>query len=131
MVQQPKPKMAAPEARGTDPGETALVGVYEISKLLASVNRLEVNLAGVLTLLSSFLDMRHGLIALLDKSGTPEIVVGSGWSEPIFFYPDGTTSNAQLLLRNKEGRMIELFLHGLTGIVKVSDVTAAGGQGNL
>ncbi|MGD0382278.1 MAG: hypothetical protein ABSA77_02075 [Thermoguttaceae bacterium] len=56
---------------------------------------------------------------------------GSGWSEPIFFYPDGTTSNAQLLLRNKEGRMIELFLHGLTGIVKVSDVTAAGGQGNL
>ncbi len=25
--------------------------------------------------------MRHGLIALLDKSGTPEIVVGSGWSE--------------------------------------------------
>ena len=81
MVQQPKPKMAAPEARGTDPGETALVGVYEISKLLASVNRLEINLAGVLTLLSSFLDMRHGLIALLDKSGTPEIVVGSGWSE--------------------------------------------------
>jgi hypothetical protein len=57
--------------------------------------------------------------------------VGSGWSEPIFFYPDGTTSNAQLLLKNKEGRMIELFLRGLTGIVKVSNVTAAGGQGNL
>jgi len=81
MVQQPKTMMAAPEGRGSDPGETALVGVYEISKLLASVNRLETNLAGVLTLLSSFLDMRHGLIALLDKSGTPEIVVGSGWSE--------------------------------------------------
>ncbi len=81
MVQQPRPKAHALETRGNDPGETALVGVYEISKLLASVNRLEINLAGVLTLLSSFLDMRHGLIALLDASGTPEIVVGSGWSE--------------------------------------------------
>jgi Tfp pilus assembly protein FimT len=55
---------------------------------------------------------------------------GSGWSDPIFFYPDGTTSNAQLVLRNKEGRMMELFLRGLTGIVKVSDVTAAGGLSN-
>ncbi|WP_395665814.1 nif-specific transcriptional activator NifA [Methylocella sp.] len=70
-----------PAARPVDHSETTLVGVYEISKLLASVNRLEVSLAGVLALLSSFLDMRHGLIALLDKSGKPEIVVGSGWSE--------------------------------------------------
>lgn len=62
-------------------GETALVGIYEISKLLASPNRLENVLAGVLTLLSSFLDMRHGLIALLDSKGAPEVVVGSGWSE--------------------------------------------------
>lgn len=62
-------------------GDTALVGIYEISKLLASPARLENILAGVLTLLSSFLDMRHGLIALLDAKGAPEIVVGSGWSE--------------------------------------------------
>jgi Nif-specific regulatory protein len=62
-------------------GDTALVGIYEISKLLASPNRLESVLAGVLTLLSSFLDMRHGLIALLDEKGEPEVVVGSGWSE--------------------------------------------------
>jgi len=32
-------------------------------------------------LLASFLDMRHGLIALLDEHGAPEVVVGSGWSE--------------------------------------------------
>ncbi|MGB8364308.1 MAG: nif-specific transcriptional activator NifA [Rhizomicrobium sp.] len=59
----------------------ALSGVYEISKLLASPNRLEPTLSGVLALLSSFLDMRHGLIALLGPSGEAEIVVGSGWSE--------------------------------------------------
>ncbi len=80
MARQPIFASAAP-ARVNDPGETTLVGVYEISKMLASANRLEVTLAGVLALMSSFLDMRHGLIALLDKAGKPEIVVGSGWSE--------------------------------------------------
>ena len=50
--------------------------------------------------------------------------IGSGWSEPIFFYPDGTSSNTQLQLRNKEGRTITLMLRGLTGIVKVGDITA-------
>jgi prepilin-type N-terminal cleavage/methylation domain-containing protein len=49
---------------------------------------------------------------------------GTGWSEPIFFYPDGTSSNTQLMLRNKEGRTINLMLRGLTGIVKVGNITA-------
>ena len=61
--------------------EMALGGIYEISKLLASPNRLEPTLSGVLALLSSFLDMRHGLIAFLTPDGTPELVVGSGWTE--------------------------------------------------
>jgi len=61
--------------------ETALVGVYEISKLLAAPHRLETALAGVLTLLSSFLDMNNGLIALVTPEGDAEVVVGSGWSE--------------------------------------------------
>ncbi len=52
--------------------------------------------------------------------------VGTGWSEPIFFYPDGTTSNTRLLLKNKEGRTIGLLLRGLTGIVTVGNVTAGG-----
>lgn len=71
----------APKRRPFETSETALVGIYEISKLLASPNRLESTLAGVLALLSSFLDMRHGLIALLDGHGNPEVVVGCGWSE--------------------------------------------------
>jgi Nif-specific regulatory protein len=61
--------------------DISLVGVYEISKLLTAPARLEATLGGVLELLSSFLDMRHGLIALLDAHGAPEVVVGSGWSE--------------------------------------------------
>jgi Tfp pilus assembly protein FimT len=51
----------------------------------------------------------------------------SNWSQPFFFYPDGTTSSAVLLLRNKDGRVIELTLRGLTGVVKVSDIKTAEG----
>ncbi len=71
---------AAP-AKGIRRSDIALAGVYEISKLLTVPARLESSLAGVLHLLASFLDMRHGLIALLDDDGAPEVVVGSGWSE--------------------------------------------------
>jgi Nif-specific regulatory protein len=61
--------------------EIALHGVYEISKILAIPARLETTLSNVLKLLSSFLEMRHGLIALLDESGAPKVVVGVGWNE--------------------------------------------------
>lgn len=44
------------------------------------------------------------------------------WSDPILFYPDGTTSTAQLQLRNQRDRMIELSLRGLTGTITVSEV---------
>ena len=59
--------------------ELALHGVYEISKILAVPTHLEATLSNVLMLLSSFLDMRHGLIALMDEKGEAKIVVGSGW----------------------------------------------------
>jgi Nif-specific regulatory protein len=65
------------EESATHRAEIQLYGVYEISKLLAQPARLEITLARVVQLLSSFLDMRHGLIALLSDSSAPEIVVGS------------------------------------------------------
>lgn len=61
--------------------ELALHGVYEISKILSVPARLETTLSNVLTLLSSFLEMRHGMIALLADDGAPRAVVGVGWSE--------------------------------------------------
>ena len=61
--------------------DISLVGVYEISKLLTVPARLEVTLGSVLQVLSNFLDMRHGLIALLDETGLPDVVVGTGWTE--------------------------------------------------
>jgi len=61
--------------------DIALHGVYEISKILAAPARLETTLSNVLKLLSSFLEMRHGIIALLDDGGAPNVVMGVGWNE--------------------------------------------------
>jgi Nif-specific regulatory protein len=63
--------------------EIALTGVYEISKILTSANRLEAALASVVNVLSSFMQMRHGVIALLEDDDTPEIIVDAGWSEDV------------------------------------------------
>ena len=63
--------------------EIALTGVYEISKILTSANRLEAALASVVNVLSSFMQMRHGVIALLEDDDTPEIIVDAGWNEDV------------------------------------------------
>ncbi|MEA1651215.1 nif-specific transcriptional activator NifA [Nitrospirillum sp. BR 11164] len=80
--------LSAPQAGGASRSsefstraEIALHGVYEISKILAVPARLETTLSNVLALLSSFLEMHHGIIALLGDDGSPEVVVGLGWTE--------------------------------------------------
>jgi Nif-specific regulatory protein len=61
--------------------EIALTGIFEISKILAAPTRLETTLANVVNLLQSFLQMRHGVVALLADDGVPDLTVGAGWSE--------------------------------------------------
>jgi prepilin-type N-terminal cleavage/methylation domain-containing protein len=51
---------------------------------------------------------------------------GLVWSDPVLFYPDGTTSTARLQLKNEYDRAIELSLRGLTGTVTVGEVQSAG-----
>ncbi|WP_132034972.1 nif-specific transcriptional activator NifA [Aquabacter spiritensis] len=66
-------------SRGTSP-EIALIGVYEISKILTAARRLEVTLANVVNVLSSMLQMRHGMIVILDTEGGPDMVATTGWT---------------------------------------------------
>ncbi len=48
--------------------------------------------------------------------------VGEGpWSQPILFYPDGTTSDASLLLANANQLSIRVTLRGLTGISQIGE----------
>jgi Nif-specific regulatory protein len=61
--------------------EIALTGIYEISKILNAPNRLEITLSSVLNVLSSFLQMRHGVISLLADDDVPDVTVGVGWNE--------------------------------------------------
>ncbi|WP_024510044.1 nif-specific transcriptional activator NifA [Bradyrhizobium sp. ARR65] len=61
--------------------ETALTGIFEISRVLTATCRLEVTLANVVRLLQSFVQMRHGIISLFEDDGVAGITVGSGLGE--------------------------------------------------
>jgi len=41
------------------------------------------------------------------------------WSPPVLFYPDGTTSDARVVLRNERGWIVAVELRGLTGVARV------------
>jgi Nif-specific regulatory protein len=60
--------------------EIALLGLYEISKILSSATRLDQTLGNVVNVLTSFLEMRLGMIVILDGEGEPEIVASAGWA---------------------------------------------------
>ena len=60
-----------------------------------------------------------GEIRLGETPGTD----GKAWSVPIFFYPDGSTSTAAVLLKNENGRCIEVRLRGLTGTGRATGIT--------
>ena len=47
----------------------------------------------------------------------------TAWSTPIFFYPDGSTSTAAVLLKNEAGRCMEVRLRGLTGTGTATGIT--------
>ena len=57
------------------------------------------------------------------RLGETSSLNGMIWSSPIFFYPDGTTSTAAVLLKNETGRCIEARLRGLTGTGTITEIT--------
>ena len=57
--------------------DLALYGIYEISKILCGPGSLHEVLSSTLQVLHSFLDMAHGVIAVLDSAGEPETVVSA------------------------------------------------------
>ncbi len=57
---------------------------------------------------------------------------GTTWSAPIFFFPDGTTSTAAVLLKNANERCVEIRLRGLTATATRGEtVTAADYTGEM
>ena len=80
-VRQHEPMRHEPIEPASVRTHAALMGIYEISKVLTRPARLATALAGVVNLLDSFLDMSGGLIALLDEEDRATTVVGAGWDE--------------------------------------------------
>lgn len=54
-----------------------LVGIYEISKILTSSVNLPASLRAVLNLMGSYLDLRHGVVAIVNDRGEPDIVAAA------------------------------------------------------
>jgi prepilin-type N-terminal cleavage/methylation domain-containing protein len=64
----------------------------------------------------------HGNIASSAQTlATMPMTVESSWSQPILFHPDGTTSDASVLLANDQQVAIRVTLRGLTGISQTAD----------
>ncbi|MFO1113285.1 MAG: GAF domain-containing protein [Rhodospirillales bacterium] len=55
----------------------ALVGIYEISKILAATTSLEGSLRAVLNLMSSYLEMRRGVVAIVDQAGGLSVIAAA------------------------------------------------------
>ncbi len=64
-------------------------------------------------------DMRSAV-----QIGTATLATASngGWSNPILFYPDGSTSTARVVVQNRKGRRIGIELRGITGSTRVMDL---------
>ena len=52
----------------------------------------------------------------------------SEWSRPILFYPDGTTSDAFVVVANENERGIQVNLRGMTGTATLSDIIDLKGE---
>jgi len=51
----------------------------------------------------------------------------TGWSQPILFYPDGSTTTAHIVIQDARGRRMAVQLRGLTGEAKIIEVAPAAG----
>lgn len=64
----------------------------------------------------------QGQVAAVPQMAGPAIAAQGGWSQPITFYPDGTTSDAAVLVANADGETLRVTLRGLTGISRAGEI---------
>ncbi len=61
-------------------------------------------------------------IARLDPRRDPPALGDDAWGTPVYFFPDGTTSTARLVLLNDRRQALPIYLRGLTGVVRIGKV---------
>jgi len=75
----------------------SLISIYEISKILSSSLNLEKTLREVVNLLSSYLEMRRGMVTLVDDKSQMEVVAAAGMT-PEALKRDGGSKLASALV---------------------------------
>jgi Tfp pilus assembly protein FimT len=76
----------------------------------------------------------EGVVFLSDATASSEPRVAGfgatedagGWSDGILFYPDGTATNARVVVQGESGRQLAIELRGLTGTSSVGAIALAG-----
>jgi type II secretory pathway pseudopilin PulG len=94
------------------PAESEDDAVYEEADML----RLEKN-----RLATEIIFAACDLAEVPQMAGAAAAALG-GWSQPIMFYPDGTTSDASIVVANAAGETQRVTLRGLTGISRAGEV---------
>jgi prepilin-type N-terminal cleavage/methylation domain-containing protein len=73
-------------------------------------------------------DIVNDMRALSEQSlGDTMQASATGWSQPILFYPDGSSTTAHVVVQDIRGRRMAIQLRGLTGEAKIIEVASAGG----
>ncbi len=73
-------------------------------------------------------DVLNDMRSLSEQSLGDSMQAGAlGWSQPILFYPDGSTTTAHVVIQDVRGRRMAVQLRGLTGEAKIIEVASAGG----
>jgi prepilin-type N-terminal cleavage/methylation domain-containing protein len=63
-----------------------------------------------------------GDVAAVPQMAGAAVATSGGWSQPIMFYADGTTSDATVVITNDSDETLRVTLRGLTGISRAGDV---------
>lgn len=61
---------------------------------------------------------------LMEQAQTGQTGAVGGWSSPILFYPDGTSTTAEIIIQDTSGGLRAIQLRGLTGHTKVLKLEA-------
>jgi prepilin-type N-terminal cleavage/methylation domain-containing protein len=67
----------------------------------------------------------HAAEKLADVRASETDDAGGQTAPQIFFFPDGTTSTAQVLITNNKDRFLKVRLRGMTGIAQMGEVVSA------
>lgn len=63
-----------------------------------------------------------GDVAAVPQMAAAAVAQSGGWSQPIMFYADGTTSDVTVVIANDSDETLRVTLRGLTGISRAGDI---------